>query len=137
MNGLTRATAAVLTDAEGRVLLIRLGDGPRRQWSLPGGELASDEPPDAALTRDVERTTGSPIRVVDLVGLYHLGGAEHLPDLLTYVFRCEVVGRRPESVPYLGWHPRRRVPTPVTRTACAVLTDTAAGRAGLVRHLQR
>ena len=142
----TRAAAAVLCDAEGRVLLVRQAAGHRR-WGLPGAPLTARDLPARAVLRELRRETGIEARVVDLLGLYHLTGAlagdeEELPDLLTYAFRCEAVTGEPVlngrgRIDDLGWYAAGGLPGAVTATAQAALDDCDAGRSGVVRELTR
>lgn len=140
--GIVRATAAVITDQAGRLLLVQQDYGHRR-WGLPGFRIEPAELPVAAVVREVRREVGLEIEVTELVGLYQLtGGDEELPDLLTYGFRCEIVGGEPvvnESgrIAHLGWHLADAVPPPATATARAVAADVVAGRSGVVRCLHR
>jgi 8-oxo-dGTP diphosphatase len=146
MDHVTRATAAVIGDTEGRVLLALQRYGQRR-WGLPGAPIEPDDIPSEVVVREVRRETGLETRVVDLVGLYHLTGGldgddEELPDLITYAFRCTVIGGEAVlngtgRICQLGWHSPRAVPAPATVTACAALDDVLAGRSGAVRHLAR
>jgi 8-oxo-dGTP pyrophosphatase MutT (NUDIX family) len=146
MGHVTRAAAAVLCDAEGRVLLVRQANA-RHRWGLPGAHIEpTDSPPDAVL-RELRRETGIEAKVVDLLGLYLLcgrltGDEEELPDLLTYAFRCEIISGEPVlngrgRIDDLGWYDSGCLPTRVTATAAAAVTDCAADRAGLVRTLTR
>ena len=146
MKDVTRATAAIIRDPEGRVLLVQQSSG-RRRWGLPGAHIRPGELPVEAIVREVRRETGMEARVVDLLGLYHLSGhldgdEEDLPDVLTYAFRCETV--TPEPVlngkgrfDQLGWYSPDHVPDAVTTTAQAALEDCKAGRSGVVRDLKR
>jgi hypothetical protein len=87
------------------------------------------------------------IRVVDLLGLYHLSGPldgddEELPDVLTYAFRCETVSGEPVlngqgRIRHLGWYAPGYQPDMLTPTAHAALSDCGAGRSGVVRDLSR
>src|SRR5260370_37730879 len=99
MDYVTRATAAIIDDSEGRVLLVRQSYGQKR-WGLPGAHIEPTDLPTQAVVREVRRETGLETRVVDMVGLYHLrgaldGDAEDLPAVRTYAFRCEVVEGEP------------------------------------------
>ena len=99
MKDVTRATAAVIRDSEGRILMVQQSSG-RRRWGLPGAHISPREPPAEAITREVRRETGMEARVVDLLGLYHLSGhldgdQEELPDVLPYALRCEVITPEP------------------------------------------
>lgn len=144
MKDVTRATAAVIGDPEGRVLLVQQNHGHRR-WCLPGAHLEPADLPTEAVIREVRRETGLETEVTGLIGLYHLtGGDDELPDLLTYAFVCTVRSGEPVlnqhqhgRIGHLGWHAPALAPSPATVTAAAVLNDLAAGRSGVVRHLSR
>jgi 8-oxo-dGTP diphosphatase len=144
MKDVTRATAAVIGDPEGRVLLVQQNHGHRR-WGLPGAHIGPIDLPTEAVVREVRRETGLETQVTGLIGLYHLtGGEDELPDLLTYAFACAVVSGEPVLnqhqhgwIGHLGWHAPTSAPSPATVTATAVLGDLAAGRSGVVRHLSR
>jgi 8-oxo-dGTP diphosphatase len=62
------AAAAIIQDDEGRVLLIRRGDG--RGWSLPGGMMEPGERIAEAVVREVWEETGLEVEPVRLVGVY-------------------------------------------------------------------
>jgi ADP-ribose pyrophosphatase YjhB (NUDIX family) len=146
MRDVTRAAAAVISDSEGRVLLVQQSSG-RRRWGLPGAHIGPRDLPVNAIVREVRRETGMEIRVVDLLGLYHLTGAlagddEELPDVLTYAFRCEATSGEPVlngrgRICDLGWYEPVALPDPVTATAQAALEDCGSGRSGVVRDLSR
>ena len=141
-NGLLTVAAAVIHDPAGRVLLIRQNYGKQR-WGLPGGRINAGETPVHAVIREIRVETGLETQVVDLVGLYHLcGGAETLPDQLTYAFRCEVVGGEavgnlPSKVAALGWHDPDQLPSPTTPSVISVVADSAAGHSGVVKDVVR
>jgi 8-oxo-dGTP diphosphatase len=147
MNDVTRAAAGVIGDTEGRVLLVQQNHG-HKPWGLPGAHIEPAELPDEAIVREIRRETGLETRVVGMLGLYHLTGGvdelDELPDLLTYAFRCEIVGGEPVlnqcqqgRIAHLGWHSPGLTPMPATVTASAVLDDLHAGHHGVVRHLKR
>ena len=53
------AVGAILTDAEGRVLLIKRGHQPNQgKWSVPGGRVESGEKLEQALLRELHAETG-------------------------------------------------------------------------------
>ncbi len=67
-DGLAWAVGAIVTDDEGRVLLIREDD----QWLAPGGKVEPGETREAALVREVREETGvavaaeRPVAVTDV-----------------------------------------------------------------------
>lgn len=91
------ATAAVIRDQAGRVLLIRRGDG--RGWSLPGGFVEPGERIADAVVREVREETGLEVEPTRLVGVY----SDPAFTCITYpngdqvhfvstTFECRVVG---------------------------------------------
>ncbi len=94
---LTPATAAIIRDQAGWVLLIRRGDG--RGWSLPGGIMEPGERVVDCLVREVWEETGLEVEPMRLVGVY----SDPAYMLVTYpngdqahfvsaTFECRVVG---------------------------------------------
>ena len=89
-------TAAVVRDAEGRVLLQRrIDDG---LWDLPGGATDAGDSPSEAVVRKVREETGLEVRPVRLLGVFG-GLAERArypngdeAEFTTIVFECEIVG---------------------------------------------
>jgi ADP-ribose pyrophosphatase YjhB (NUDIX family) len=88
------AVGAILSDADGRILLVQRGNEPDRgRWSLPGGRVEPDEEPAQAVVREMREETGLEVHVVE-----HVGRIERpRPDGGRYLiddFRVEVVGGR-------------------------------------------
>jgi 8-oxo-dGTP diphosphatase len=60
---------AVITDSDGRLLLIRRGHEPEAGlWSLPGGRVEPGETGAQAMIREVREETGLRVRPVRLLG---------------------------------------------------------------------
>jgi 8-oxo-dGTP diphosphatase len=144
MSPLTSAVAALIEDADGRVLLCQQRQG-HRLWGLPGGRIRSGESPVHAVTRDIREETGLEVEPVDLVGLYHLTGntcGEDMPDALVYVFRARLAGgeasvNSPGRIRRLSWHAPGHLPGPVTATTRAAVADGSRGRSGVLHTVHR
>jgi len=60
---------AIITDADGRLLLVKRGKEPEAgRWSLPGGRVEPGESDHQALVREVREETGLRVRAGRLVG---------------------------------------------------------------------
>lgn len=95
------SVAAVVTDGEGRVLVIQRRDNGR--WEIPGGILELDESIQAGVRREVAEETGLLVEPERLTGIYKnvkLG-------VVAFVFRASVVdgvaGPTAESVQVDWW----------------------------------
>jgi ADP-ribose pyrophosphatase YjhB (NUDIX family) len=62
------AVSAIVTDADGRILLIRRTDN--GYWSIPGGGLEPGESLRQAVAREVNEETGMDCEATGLVGIY-------------------------------------------------------------------
>ena len=67
-NSIVPAVSAIVTDSEGRILLIRRTDND--YWSIPGGRVEPGESLPQAVTREVAEETGMRCEVTGLVGIY-------------------------------------------------------------------
>ena len=65
------ASAALIFDGDGSVLLVREGYGLQR-YGLPGGVIKDGESPAAAVVREVREEVGVRVEVGELVAVYHL-----------------------------------------------------------------
>ena len=85
--GMYRCAAAILTDAEGRVLLLWQ---PRGKYGLPGGVVEPGETPPQAAVREAREEIGAEIRLEYLVGTYHLSGGGKV-DMVNSVYKAHVI----------------------------------------------
>jgi len=67
-NSIVPAVSALVTDHEGRILLIQRTDN--GYWSIPGGGMEPGESLRQAVAREVWEETGMECEVTGLVGIY-------------------------------------------------------------------
>ncbi len=67
-NAIVPAVTAVVSDEEGRLLMIRRVDNDL--WALPGGAVEIGESVSSAVVREVHEETGIDVEVTGLVGVY-------------------------------------------------------------------
>ncbi len=67
-NSVVPSTTAVVTDSDGRILLIRRRDN--NLWALPGGGMDLGESIEDTARREVREETGLDVEVTDLIGIY-------------------------------------------------------------------
>lgn len=92
---LVPVAAAIIRDAEGRVLLQRRRDNGR--WGVPGGIIDPGEAPAEALIREVLEETGLLVRPQALIGVFGGEAARfvypngHQVEPTIILFECEIV----------------------------------------------
>jgi ADP-ribose pyrophosphatase YjhB (NUDIX family) len=67
-NSIVPAVSAIVTDDQGRILLILRTDN--NYWSIPGGGVMPGESVKEAAAREVKEETGIDCEVTGLVGIY-------------------------------------------------------------------
>jgi 8-oxo-dGTP diphosphatase len=80
------SVAGVISDSDGRALLIRRRD--TMHWEPPGGILELDESIEAGLIREVREETGLTVEPTALTGVYK----NMARGIIALVFRCDIVG---------------------------------------------
>ncbi|HEX8493980.1 MAG TPA: NUDIX domain-containing protein [Pyrinomonadaceae bacterium] len=105
---------AVVTDDDGRVLLLkhvfRAGSG----WGIPGGFIEKGEQPEEALRRELEEEIGLKLRQAEIVFVRTL----KRPAQLEIIFRCRPQGEfAPRSVEIKSaeWFAPDALPTELSR----------------------
>jgi 8-oxo-dGTP pyrophosphatase MutT (NUDIX family) len=94
---LSPAAAACVRDPQGRILLLRRGDG-ENLWGFPGGMIEPDERADEAVVRETFEETGLKVEPAALIGVYtgpeyrfaYPNGDQSQP--LVIFFECRVTG---------------------------------------------
>lgn len=84
---------AVITDDEGRILLMERGTDPfKGTWVLPGGIVDPGETVEAACVREVEEEVGLQVRILRQVGIYSTPGRDPRGSFISIAFHAVVVG---------------------------------------------
>jgi 8-oxo-dGTP diphosphatase len=84
--------AAVILDADGRVLLVKHSYG-KLNWELPGGLSELNESAEETAKREVKEETGLDVTVGQMTGVYY----EPANDMHHFVFRCNnLEGQNPK-----------------------------------------
>lgn len=100
-----RAIGAIVTDAAGRLLLIRRAHDPGAgAWSLPGGRVEPGEDDATALRREMREETGLEVEVGALVGAVEREGSGVVFAIRDY--RCRIVAGTPvagSDASAVGW----------------------------------
>lgn len=95
-NSLVVAASAVVTNADGAVLLQRRSDNSR--WSVPGGAMELGESIAETAIREVREETGLEVEIVRLVGIYsdpgHIVAYDdgEVRQQFSICFACRVTG---------------------------------------------
>jgi ADP-ribose pyrophosphatase YjhB (NUDIX family) len=75
----------------GRVLVVQRAHDPGKgRWTLPGGYVEEDEPPDRAVEREVAEETGLRVRAAGLLAIRHAQGPDN--QNAYYVFELALDG---------------------------------------------
>lgn len=129
-RGMTLGVRALVTDAQGRVLLVRhtYVDG----WHLPGGGVDRGESAAAAVARELREEAGlEPVCAPRLFGLYlqkAAPGRDHVALYVVRDFREADAPRDDGEIAEIRWTPREGLPpdtTPGTRARIAEALDGA------------
>ncbi|HEX8888695.1 MAG TPA: NUDIX domain-containing protein [Pyrinomonadaceae bacterium] len=105
----TVTAGAVVTDAEGRVLVLehrfRTGSG----WGIPGGFLEKGEQPEEALRRELREEIGLELESAEIAFARTL----KKPRQIEIIFRCKPkgkLGRKNAEIKSAGWFDLESLP---------------------------
>ena len=87
-----KVAVAVLLERDGKVLLTRRVNDPRRGlWVTPGGFVDADEDPSAAAVRECEEETGLKIEIAELLDVLSTRGFPNSASIVIF-YRGKVTG---------------------------------------------
>ena len=119
-------SAVVMTDADGRVLLVRRAYAPF-DWVLPGGIASADESPVETALREVREELGIGVRLERMTGVYYQ--ADHRAgEFIHFVFRGvpadgSRITAQPAEVAAYDYFAPDKLPEPMSRSTRLRLTD--------------
>lgn len=128
--------ACVITDSDGRVLLVHENYGHHR-WSLPGGRIEAGETASEAAAREAVEETGLRVEVTEEVGTYTITGPRGI--FVATVFATKPLPNPQPAIPDTGeirahgWYSPHQLPTRLSNVLPWGLEDWVRGR----RHVRR
>jgi len=116
----TVSAAAVITDGEGKVLLLNHLLRPYSGWGLPGGFLTAKEQPEEAIKRELLEETGIAIENVEMFQVRTI--ARHIEILFraTASTKGSVQSR---EILELGWFGMNELPEGLPRSQEAIVKN--------------
>ena len=126
------SVAAVITDDQGRALLIQRRDN--GHWEPPGGVLELDETIEDGLRREVREETGFDIEPGSLTGVYK----NMILGIVALVFRCKIIGGQldpTDEATAFRWADHDQIRRLTTEAyATRVLDGLCRNRTAAIRH---
>ena len=127
--------AAVITDEQGRILLVHHTYG-QFNWEIPGGLGEDDESAEENALRDVREETGLSVAVERLVAVSFERGR----DFHHFVFRCRRIDRMeptPTSpeISAVRWCDRTALPRPISDFTIRRIDDALDGKPAAVYEI--
>ncbi|KPK32991.1 MAG: hypothetical protein AMS24_02550 [Chlamydiae bacterium SM23_39] len=80
------AIALIFDEQRKKVLLVKRRDVP--VWTLPGGKIEKDEPPQNSIIREVEEETGYLVKITKKIGEYY---PINRLSFFTHLFECQII----------------------------------------------
>lgn len=125
--------AAVVFDADGRLLLIK-ENYDRRRWSFPGGAVEAGETPADAALRELAEETGATGSIDATVGVYQL-----VDGLEVHLFAStDRLGHAPvpegDEIAEVAWLDIAAIPEPRSNILHHALPDVVAGARNVERR---
>jgi 8-oxo-dGTP diphosphatase len=125
------SVAAVITDDQGRALLIQRRDNGR--WEPPGGVLEPGETIEDGLRREVREETGLDIEPGPLTGVYK----NMVRGIIALVFRGKIIGGHldvNEEAVAFRWADEHEIPELAASAYAVRILDGLRDHPAVVRH---
>ena len=119
----TVSVAAIITNPEGKVLLLNHVLRPGSSWGIPGGFIDGGEQPEAAIRREIQEETG--IELEDL-RLYRIRTIKRHVEIL---FRATSTGTAEVNsieITELGWFAPSEMPAGISRIQKYMIEEVLA-----------
>jgi 8-oxo-dGTP diphosphatase len=124
-NKFTVSVAAIITDAEEKVLLLDHVLRPGSGWGIPGGFIEHGEQPEAAIRREIREETGLELENIKMVRVRTIG--PHVEIL----FRAEARGEarvKSREIKTVGWFNRDELPEKMNRVQKSLVREVFSGK---------
>jgi ADP-ribose pyrophosphatase YjhB (NUDIX family) len=125
-SSFTVSAAAIITNHEGKVLLLNHVLRPDSGWGYPGGFVSKGEQPEDAIRREVKEETGIDLKDLQLHGVHTSASGRHLEIL----FVAEAVGEPKvlsREITELGWFGLEEFPKDMSRQQQERIKKTLPG----------
>jgi ADP-ribose pyrophosphatase YjhB (NUDIX family) len=120
----TVSVAAIVTNTEGKVLLLDHVLRPGVGWGIPGGFIDPGEQPSEAVSRELFEETGIKIRDVQMVRVRTIGSHVEILFRATCDERGEVLSR---EIRDLGWFEVGAMPEGMSAVQRTIVEQLLAG----------
>jgi 8-oxo-dGTP diphosphatase len=123
---------AIITNASGRVLMVKRAIEPfRGWWDLPGGFLEPTEHPSRAAIREAREELGVEVQITELIGMYVDTYQDATESILSVYYSVQIVSGTPspaDDALEIGWFGVHELPENIAfQSARDALTDFENG----------
>ena len=120
----TVSAAAIIFDADGRILLLNHVLRPFSGWGLPGGFVSGGESPEHAIRREIREETGLELDDLRLLRVRTIGA--HVEILFTATAEGEGEILSPREILDLGWFDIESMPREMSEAQKRVIREVCA-----------
>lgn len=120
----TVSAAAIVTNTEGKVLLLNHVLRPFSGWGLPGGFMSAGEQPENTVRRELREETGIELESVKMFRVRTIRGHVEILFVAKAVGDAEI---RSREILDLGWFGVDKMPEGTSRTQQSVIREALSG----------